>query len=351
MNPLAVELIDKLKKQNRKHNEAERQLEKKSFDSYPLSIQVEPTNRCNKSCLTCARSYYDSELNPSGDFPEELFDYLEVPFAFAESVVFGGYGEPLMGENFDTLFALASNYKCRTEVITNGSLLDSLMAEYLCNHGINKIIFSVDAASDPEMIRLRGVSLSDILDKIELIKEVAGLKSPQIAFNVTLNINNLSHLVSLVSLAASREISEVNVVHQKIYSASQVSDSVFHHKGYAAQVFEESLEMAREQKVWLNLPPLEGEGICHMPMEMIMIDHNGQVQGCCSSLFAGGWPKLEIGNIAEHDIFDLWNHPLMQQARDAAFGNGEWPEPCAGCAFRKFDSESHLRILDEGRTE
>lgn len=351
MNPLAAELIDKLKKQNRKLNEAERQLGKAVFDSYPLTIQIEPTNRCNKNCITCARSYYDAEQNQPGDFPEELFDYLEVPFAFAESVVFGGYGEPLMGENFDALFALAVNYSCRTELITNGSLLDEPMIEFICNHLIHKIIFSVDAASDPEMIRLRGVSLSDLLDKIELIKEIAGLNTPQIAFNVTLNINNLSHLVSLVSLAASREVTEVNVVHQKIYTAAQASDSVFHHKGYAAQVFEESLEMAREQSVWLNLPPLDGEGPCYMPLEMIMIDHKGLVQGCCSSLFSGGWPKLELGNIAEHRLLDLWNNPSMQQARLAAFGRGEWPEPCSGCAFRKFDPESHLRIQDEGQNE
>jgi MoaA/NifB/PqqE/SkfB family radical SAM enzyme len=347
MNPFALELLDKVKAQNRRLNKAERELKRTVLDSLPPSIQIEPTNRCDHHCLTCGRSYYDKAKNPPGDFPIELFEQLDVLFAFAESVVFGGYGEPLMGENFKELLGLASQYNCRTELITNGALLDGEMAEFLCGMGVERVLFSVDAASDVEMVRMRGISLSEVLGAIEALREIGGLNAPRVAFNVTLSINNLDHLAPLVSLAASHGVSEVIVSHQKIYSKAQAQDSVFHHAAYARQVFEEAAEQARIQRITLELPPLEGQAPCHQPLELLMIGHDGRVQGCCSAMFEGGWPKLELGALGTDDLSALWNHPLMQQARAAAFGIGEWPAPCAACAFRVFNAESHLRLLDE----
>lgn len=351
MSALATELLVKIKKQNRKLNEAERALMRVQLNSFPPAIQIEPTNRCNLQCLTCARTYYDQEENAPGDFPLELADKLDMAMAFAESVLFGGYGEPLMADNFIDLLGMASDYSCRTDLITNGSLLTKEMSQYICGMGLDRIIFSVDAASDIEMLSSRGVSLSDILNKIETLREVGGLNTPRMAFNFTLNLGNLDHLKTLVSLAATQQIAEIFVSHQKIYTQDQETDSVFQHKFHVQRVFDEVKELSREKGVLVSLPPLDGTCDCHQPLELMMIAHDGRVQGCCSALFKGGAPKLELGNLFDDDLFDLWNHPVMHQARGAAYGQGEWPEQCSQCAFRVFDLASHARFMDKGQNE
>ena len=346
MNPLASELLHCAKKQNRKLNEAERELHRTVFQSFPPTLQVEPTNRCDQHCQTCARSYYNPEENPPGDFPKSLLESLDLPFAMAEAVLFGGYGEPLMGKNFKPLLGMASDYGCRTELISNGSHLDDEMVEFLCGMGLDQIFLSVDAASDVEMMSLRGITLSEILGKIEMLREVGGINAPTINFNMTLNINNLEHISPLVSLATSHNVSRIIVAHQKIYSHYQADHSVFLHRDYARQIFQEAAEQARLQQVFLSLPPLDGQISCHQPMELIVIDHTGRVQGCCSSLFGGGWPRLELGHIQEDDLLSMWNAPVMQQARAASYGNGDWPSPCSQCGFRVFEHNTHLRVLD-----
>lgn len=347
MNPMTPDLYRRIKAQNRRLNEAERELKRARFASYPTMIQIEPTNRCLFTCPTCARSYYDPKLNVPGDFPEELLGKLKPAFAFAETVLLGGYGEPLIGKPFRELVGMAADYACHIEVISNGQPLDEPMITFLCGMGVDRLRLSVDAASDVEMMQMRGITLSDILTRIDLIREIGGFNAPRIAFNVTLNINNLDHLVPLVSLAATHEVDQVVVAHQKIYTEDQVPDSVFHHLDQAQQVFDEAVQQARLQQVELALPPLEGIRPCHQPLEMIMVGHDGLVQGCCSALFGGGQPRLDLGSLDTDDVHVLWNAPLMQQARTAAYEQGEWPEPCQNCGFRVYDADSHLRLMDK----
>ncbi len=346
MSGLAAELLAKIKKQNRKLNEAERELKRTRLKSYPPSIQIEPTNRCNLQCLTCARTFYNAKENEPGDFPLELSGKLDVAMAFAESVLFGGYGEPLMGENFTDLLGMAKDYNCRVDVITNGSLIEPDIAQYICGMGTDRIILSVDAASDIGMLSTRGISLTNILEKIELLKEVGGINTPRLAFNFTLNLGNLDHLKPLVSLAATQQVSEVFVSHQKIYTLDQEADSVFHHKFHVQRVFDEVHALSMEKGVHLVLPPLSGQEDCHQPLELVMIAYDGRVQGCCSALFKGGAPKLEIGNLFEDDIFNLWNHPLMREARAAIYKTGKWPLCCSDCAFRVYELDSHIRLVE-----
>jgi MoaA/NifB/PqqE/SkfB family radical SAM enzyme len=348
MNPLAPKLIDRMKKQNRRLNLLERRQKITNFVSCPPVIQIEPTNRCNQSCDTCARNFYDESINPPADFPEELFEKIEPAFAFADTILFGGYGEPLMGENFDLLLGLAQEYKCRTEMITNGSLIDSETSEFLCGMGLDRVIVSIDAASDAELLRLRGISLTELMERLYLLREVGGLNAPEIAFNVTLHLDNLEQLKPLMSLAQTLEVVQVNVAHQKIYSASQAPDSVFHHLDHAEVIFAEVMKMAREQQIDLQLPPLEGTRDCVQPQQLMMVASDGRVQGCCSALFQGPGPKIALGSLWKDDLLALWNHPILQQARAAAYGDGDWPAPCEQCAFRVAELESHLRFLDEG---
>jgi MoaA/NifB/PqqE/SkfB family radical SAM enzyme len=342
-------LVLRAKRINRRLNWAERELAMTRLNSFPPMIQIEPTNRCAMNCPTCARGYYDRDANSPMDFDEAWIERLSPAFETAETVLFGGYGEPLLGKAFNPLLESAKRHLCRTELITSGSALDEPAACFLIQQGHDAIWFSVDAASDELMTKRRGITLTTIEKKIEMLRGLGG-REVALGYNLTLSAENLEQLPALAERAGKMGVAEIRVAHQKIYTSDQRDQSVLANSDRAETVFEQARTAAASSGVSLMLPPLSGVHACHQPFELLMISADGRVQGCCSALFIGGQPKLELGRILDDELLDLWNHPLMIQARAAAFGQGDPPEPCSDCAFRIFEERTHLRLID-GKNE
>ena len=345
MNQLPDELITRIKRQNSHLNAMERSLSRALLHSYPLMLQVEPTNRCNAACPTCARNYYDKQANPPGDLPLDLIPYLEQAMVFAETVLFGGYGEPLMGKNFYALVEQARRMLCRIEVITNGRQVDEETARFFAETGVGRVTFSVDSGTDEGMKKARGITLTEILDRVALLL-APDKHQPLVSFNMTLHRRNLDELPALVEIAAKHRVNDLFVAHQKIYTRDQSDHSVLDDPDHARNVFDLAKQKAGEFGVNLLLPPLSGTVPCMQPFEMMMVDHSGRVQGCCSALFVGGEPKLSLGRIPDQKLLDLWNHRLMVSARQCALDGTSCPEPCMACGFRVTEKHAHLRLLD-----
>lgn len=339
-----------LKNQNRALLCAEREAGETRLKSAPPMIQIEPTNRCDATCPTCARNYYDPQKNLPGDFDKALLGALAPALTFADTVLFGGYGEPLLGQTFADLFAFVKQHHCRTELITSGRHLDDKNIAMLTAKRLDRLIFSVDGADDKTMIARRCVSLSEILDKVKAVKNAGSNHLPEIAFNFTLSASNLGHLVPLLSIAAEAGVSAIHVAHQMIYTVDQQNDSALSDPQKTSAVFDEAILIANKSGVELTLPALFGQTPCRQPFELMMVDHTGAVQGCCSACFGGGQPKLLLGRIPEDALLALWNHPLMMQARAAAYGKGQWPKPCMGCGFLSPTPKAHQRIFHKGET-
>jgi len=66
----------------------------------PLTIQLEVTNKCNLSCASCARNYWDKNINPLGDISLEVIDRLEPFLKQAATITPFGYGESLISPIF-----------------------------------------------------------------------------------------------------------------------------------------------------------------------------------------------------------------------------------------------------------
>ncbi len=62
-------------------------------------------------------------------------------------MAFWGLGEPLLHPDIVEMVALAEELGARTELITNGLLLDQEMAEGLVQAGLDTLVISVDGAS------------------------------------------------------------------------------------------------------------------------------------------------------------------------------------------------------------
>jgi MoaA/NifB/PqqE/SkfB family radical SAM enzyme len=111
----------------------------------PLSkVYIEPTSECNLRCLTCVRNTWDDPLGSmSVDIYRKLISGLENVLTL-KVMSFWGIGEPLMHPDIVEMVGMASRLKAKTEVITNGMLLNKETAEGLVESGLDTIIISID---------------------------------------------------------------------------------------------------------------------------------------------------------------------------------------------------------------
>jgi MoaA/NifB/PqqE/SkfB family radical SAM enzyme len=82
-------------------------------------IYVEPTNRCNLTCVTCIRNSWDEPFGDM-DWPvyQALIDGLS-DFPGSKTIAFAGLGEPLLHKKFPEMVRLANDRGHRTEILAS----------------------------------------------------------------------------------------------------------------------------------------------------------------------------------------------------------------------------------------
>ena len=106
----------------------------------PLAkVYVEPTTACNLRCRICVRNSWSE---PVGYMEmatyRRLVDGLRVVPSL-RTVAFWGFGEPLLHPDIVEMVALAKELGAKTELITNGLLLDKEMAKGLVMAGLDTL--------------------------------------------------------------------------------------------------------------------------------------------------------------------------------------------------------------------
>jgi len=115
----------------------------------PRKVYVELTTKCNLDCEMCIRHSWQQ---PGGSMSRSTFQAIlqqltELPHI--DTVHFGGYGEPLVHPDVHAFLDLAKRQELRTELVTNGTLLDPQTIERLVDLPLDKLIVSVDGISEP----------------------------------------------------------------------------------------------------------------------------------------------------------------------------------------------------------
>jgi MoaA/NifB/PqqE/SkfB family radical SAM enzyme len=134
----------------------------------PLNkIYVEPTNRCNLSCVTCIRHSWDESFeNMAWPVYQALIDGL-ADFPDAKTIAFAGFGEPLLHPRFPEMVRLAHAKGLRTEMTSNAMLLTSSLAEQLIDAGLDQFTVSIDGTTNESHRAVRpGASLEEITDNV-----------------------------------------------------------------------------------------------------------------------------------------------------------------------------------------
>jgi len=168
-------------------------------------VYLEATNQCNLDCRTCVRRNWEG---PFGSMEMDTYEALMgqvSQISSLETIQFGGYGEPLLHPEIARMIRMAKEAGRKTELVTNGLLLDMALATALVEAHLDTIVFSLEGLSEETYASVRtGASFQQFREGIEILSRVKSQKRrvrPQIGLEFVAMKQNLPDLERLLSFA------------------------------------------------------------------------------------------------------------------------------------------------------
>ena len=262
------------------------------YNEIPLFswVEISPIDACNRKCEFCPKADEENFPDTYNRMDLKLIEKLKKEFeiiGFDRTVVFAGYGEPLLNKNIYKMIEILSDV-CQVEVTTNGDPLNEKVIRRLINSGISKIV----------------VSLYDGPEQID-------------------HYNNLF----LKAEAPKKKF----VLRDRWY---KIDD------GYGLMLTNRAGTLNFKNK---NLPE-NIENKCFYTHYSMMIDWNGDVFLCTQD-----WNrKIKSGNISEDKLIDIWNSELLKKFRLNLSKGLRNNSPCLNCnANGTLHGEAHVKAWEK----
>jgi len=166
----------------------------------PVSVDIDPSNRCNLNCIWCIQSHAHKDLVEEGaEMPATVLQSLG---SFLEkwgvkSCCIGGTGESLMHKDINLLIDSLHKHNIAISMITNGIFLDRIEhPEYFDFIGV-----SVDASSHKVWSHVKGIPENEKLFNrvLENIGRVSGKTS--LGFKFLVHRDNVHEIINAVKIA------------------------------------------------------------------------------------------------------------------------------------------------------
>ena len=126
-----------------------------TFDTtYPISVELSLTNRCNHACVWCSDQGLRERLGGEFTYDRLMGLFAELRSGGARGIVVEGGGEPTLHPDFNRVVRGARDMKLAVGLITNGYLVPYLDQV----DQFEWIRVSLDAASRNQYRRLKGVN-------------------------------------------------------------------------------------------------------------------------------------------------------------------------------------------------
>ena len=299
----------------------------------PLFVWWDVTYTCNLKCKQC---YSNSGQTQNSDLStaeaKDLIDQL------AEAGVFYIYflgGEPFMRKDFLELVEYTVSRDMGVMINTNGWFVDADIASRLKKAGVFHVRVSVDGATANTHDSIRGGkgSFDRAIQAVECLKKA---DIPFVSIAPTVMRENVSEISSLIDLAATLEVSEIQLVQMTDTGRGQKENIITHDDVLMLKTI---VDEKKQRYPQMRISASEGIATDKpFKKEVQEGDMSPRIMGCaggrssCSISAEGNvLPCLlyrkEVGSIRETSFKDIWfNAPLFKQARTVK-------EVCQKCQF------------------
>ena len=329
--------------------------------SLPARIYVEPTTRCNMDCAMCQRQTWSEG---TGDMDPVLFERILELLETCDpvpTVVFGGFGEPLMHPHLIDFMAACKKRGAGVELITNGLLLTDARLDRLADMSLDRLWLSIDGISDYCGGHIRSRNAFDQLIarlKPFTANRYSGASQIHIGFVFVAMKDNIREFPKVMDLARLLNVDRLLVsnllpytregLDQTLYPRStwkmnervfQVRLPRFDVKGEALGIILEALA-EQDMTDFLSRPYNDPLETCPFVRKgSLTVGWDGRISPCPPLLHSHScfFQRVErknrecsFGNLHEGKLIDIWNAPayLDFRKRVAVFDFS----PCVSCA-------------------
>ncbi len=281
--------------------------ERYKLDDFPPCIQIEPTSICNYRCSFCYQ--IDEEFTKKsngmmGMMSIELFKrIIDQSVGRCEAITLASRGEPLICPDIEAMLRYAGGKFLALKLNTNAWFLNERLCHAILESGINTVVFSADAASEPSYSRLRvNGELQRVYNNIKQFKDIR-----------------------------ERHFSEVPILTRvsgvKVSGADELEDM----ESFWGELVDQVAFV--KYSPWENTyeqPINEIKKPCSDLWRRMFIWWNGDVNPCDVDFKS----NLCVGNVESGGLSELWKSPEYTLLRESHQENKRSQcEPCVRCTF------------------
>ncbi len=239
----------------------------------PTHLLIETTTQCNLRCKQCAHVIHKYDF---ADMELATFHKLRPLFPHAKEIALYGHGETFLHPQFFKMLAEVKQHPAFVYITTNGTLVTQKVAEKLVELQLDRLAFSLDAAT-PELFNdiRRGADLDKILDNIRFVnafKKRAGRDDkPVLSMMYCAMKSNIQELPKLVRLADDLNMTHgVAVMNIYEYDEEMVGESLLRYPELAEPYLNEANRLAVQLAVPLGGVNNVFEGVKIRPVHLTM---------------------------------------------------------------------------------
>ena len=318
------------------------------FVSYPFTIEIEITNRCNKKCLICEHTYWNE---PGRDLKLEEFKTIVNQFPKLKWVNLTGEGDAFLNKDYLKMIAYLKAKDIPVFLVDSFDLINKEIAEELIEMGVDGIWISWDSATKEIYEKIKvgcnfEKGLNNIKNLIELKKRMKS-PIPELCFRYivnTLNVHEMPQFIELIHSLGDKEL--LGEGSRVEFAGLLVFDEVkeLFVPEIPEEILQATMKKAKELDVHIafshssksKLPPLEYCAAWAEPYIMM----GGYVMPCCAVLQNNSRDflrKYSFGNILEKPFEDIWYSEKYKKFRKMIPDKkGKVPILCKGC--RAYDT-------------
>lgn len=339
-------------------------------------IYLEPTTRCNLKCRTCIRNSWDE---PTGSMDIHVYHKLLADLKRCrtpDTIAFWGIGEPLTHPDIIDMVALAHKAGLKTEMITNGHLLNKDVSRGLIQAGLDTLVVSVDGTTEETFTDIRQggdlLRVEDNIREFNALGKTLSRKKPEVGLEFVIMKSNIDQLPGLARRAKSMEIAFI-ILTNLLPTTEDMKNEILYWMSATLYGDDECSKKSREMMLPNmdlrpeNITPIEDllkkldrpmpknlditrEYYCPFVQKgSAAVSWTGDVSPCVALMhsyncYILGREKFikrhVVGNIATEYIGDIWNKNSYRQFRDRVFKFDFSPcLSCGGCEFNESNQE------------
>lgn len=308
---------------------------------YPKYIEVEVSTACNLRCKMCEHTYWKEE-NKMMSF-EQLKEIVE-QFPGLKWIGLTGIGESFLNPDFTNMIKYVKRKDLYLELYDSFFLIDEKVVRVLVESGVDRMIVSMDAASEKTYEKIRvGAKLKTVLQnikKLRTLKKKLQSHYPEITFHYIISKENISEVLNFVDLVKKIMREEETSIYftSILHPFKQIQDMVVSIPDSLVSAADEKCKKLGIKVAWNRNVPHEKSQItkCNeWTMPFIFVD--GTVVPCCAGNESNkrDYQRLtSLGNIFEAPFEKLWNGSKYKNLRKMIH-DGKVPAACKYCTIYK----------------